>query len=87
MAGLFNRLFAGVMNKHRNNVVKMATDRFASTNPSTTGVLGELRDRWILRTANLDAKEAAMKKYVEAAKMADRRRRAEETMKSIKKFF
>ena len=86
MAGLFNRLVSGVMNKQMNNAVKMATDRFAG-NPSTTGVLSELRDRWILRTANLDAKEAAMKKYVEAARMAARKRRAEEFKKNMKNFF
>ena len=87
MAGLFNRLVSGVMNKHTNNIVKMATDRFAGNPSTTTRVMSELRDRWILRTANLDAKEAAMKKYVEAARMAARKRRAEEFKKSMKNFF
>ena len=60
MAHFLGRFFSGVMNPQINNVIKMATNRFAG-NPSTTGVMSDLH---AIKKADLDFGPKAIQKYV-----------------------
>ena len=60
MAHFLGRFFSGVMNPQINNVIKMATNRFAG-NPSTTGVMSDLH---AIKKADDDAMIKAFRKKV-----------------------